>query len=209
MKLDFDKNRPMSWSQISSFEWNKEEWYAKYVVHSQCTRKFCEVADKEDSQCPVVKTNAEMKFGNLFAKSVEERAPLAPVTIFSKTEFPLTGKFGGINLIGFVDTYEPGKALIDHKTGAKPWTQKRADSHKQLDMYLFMLYLLHGVKPEKIKCAIEWVPTMQQGDFSIDFVRPITVHSFPTKRTTLDILNFGAYIKKIRKDMEQFVNTHP
>ena len=183
------KKRPLSWSSISSFEYEKAQWFDKYILGK------------------VEQPNALMEFGKRFAEANEKRQPLAPVMLHTHCEFKLSGVFGGIPLIGFIDTYEPGKVVIDHKTGSKEWTQKRADDHRQLDMYLFMLYLLYQVDPEQIECAIEWVPTKENNDFTVSIVEPVKVHRFNTKRTRVDILNFGAYIKKVYKEMEDYSRT--
>ncbi len=183
------EERPMSHSSMESFKWNPQEWYDKYILGK-----------------PTVET-PEMLFGKAFAKSVEERKPLAPVTIYTKTEEPLKVVFSGITLIGFMDTYEPLQAFGDHKTGKKKWDQKRAQEHNQLRMYAFMLYITHKVPPEKLKIFLEWVPTQDNGDFTISFVKPIKVHHFDVKLTMNDITQFGMYLKEIRRQMIDFIKS--
>lgn len=189
MKVEFHDwlKRPLSWSSISSWEYSREQWYDKYIL------------GKKDAG------SVAMAFGKKFAKSVEDRKPIAPVTIYEHVEFELKGIFGGIPLIGYIDTYQTGSHLIDHKTGAKPWDKKRADGHMQLTMYLFMLYLLHKVKPEDVQCAIEWIQTVENQDFTIGFVQPIKVHHFKTKRTTRDILKFGVHIREVHAEMQEYI----
>jgi len=179
------KDRPLSWSAISSFYYNPEDWYDKYILNIKG------------------KTTPEMEFGKLFAKSCEERKPLAPVTLYSITEHPLKVDFGGIPLIGYLDTYEPVKAFIDHKTGAKKWDSKRANEHGQLKMYSLMLYLLYKVKPEDLQVGIEWVQT-QKKDNIVTLVEPIIVHRFDVKITMADILKFGNYIKVTVDKMQRY-----
>lgn len=186
----FDRKRPLSWTAISSFEYDPEQWYDKYVL----------------LKAPPV--SKEMHFGKLFADSCEAGKPLAPVTLYSRVEYELKATFNGVPLIGFIDTYEPHVKLGEFKTGKKAWDQKRADGHGQIDMYLLMLYIIHKVKPEEIHCQIQWIPTKEDGDFSISFVDPGKVHTFVTKRTMTDVLRFGQRINESIKAMEQYCLNH-
>ena len=186
---DFFIGRPLSWSAISSFEYNQDQWYRRYILNEKTPE------------------SAEMKFGKLLATSIEEGKPLAPVTILSKVEYPLATMFNGIKLVGYIDTYEPHKALGEFKSGKAAWTQERADQHGQIDMYLLQLYIMHKVKPEKVKCFLQWVPTQANGDFTITFTTtPPTVHTFKTKRTMSDILKFAARINIVTEQMIKYAN---
>lgn len=185
-----DLARPLSWSAISSFEWDKEQWYAKYVLKQE--------------QPP----SREMLFGKKFADSVEAGKPLAPVTVYSIVEQKLECQFAGISLLGFMDTYEPKFKVREYKSGKNAWTQEKVDNHGQITMYLLMLYIIHGTRPEQIKCHLDWIPTYETGDFQIDFVRPIRIHTFTTKRTMRDILVFGQRIKRTYKEMQAFAENH-
>lgn len=189
---EFLKNRPLSWSALSSFEYDPEQWYQNYFL-----------GKKPDP-------SKEMQFGSRFAKSCENREPLAPVTMLCKMEQPFKIVFNQIPLIGFADSFceNSKKGFIEYKTGKKAWTQERADGHGQITMYALMNYVTNKVTPEECTFVLEWIPTIERGDFTIDFVRPIKVHSFNTKRTTSDILHFGARINKTIKEMEIYVRNH-
>lgn len=178
-----DKNRPISWSNISLFEYDKNLWYKKYVLGEEQP------------------TNKEMKFGKMIADSMQTDSPIVPFVKYSNVEFELKGKFGDIPLIGFIDTYEPHKKLREYKTGKRLWDQKRADTHKQIDMYLFMIFLLYGVKPEDIEIYLDWAETVENGDFTISLKEPVEIKSFKIEKTTDDILKFGVYLNKIYKEM--------
>lgn len=180
------KTRPLSWSQINTFYYDPEKWYDKYILG-------------KDSEPP----SPEMEFGKVFAKSCEDRKPLAPVTLYSEVEFPLEVNLGDIPLVGYMDTYEPNKAFIDHKTGKKEWTQKRVNEHGQLKMYALMLYLMYKIKPEDLKISLEWIPTKNDNGI-VTLVEPIKVHHFDVKITMADILKFGTYIKKTVQQMESY-----
>lgn len=198
IKRKFDKTRALSWSAISSFEYDPEQWYRKYVLGQP---------DPE---------TVEMRFGKEFAKSIEDGTcdkkygmRLLPL-LAKRKEYAFKVQFGDMQLIGFADAFdEVNKTRLDEvKTGKKPWDQARANGHGQIDMYLLMNYITHRIKPEDVKCSIVWVPTQEMGDFSIDFVRPIKPRQFPTKRTMQDILRFGARIKSTVKQMEKYAADH-
>lgn len=192
MKPIFNKTRALSWSALASFAYNREEWFKRYVL-------------KEPS-----KETPEMLFGKVFAKSCEDRKPLAPVTLLSKMEHKFEVVFNKIPLIGYADTFNDitKDATGEFKTGKKKWEQKRCDEHGQITMYALMNYITNKIDPSKCDFFLEWIPTCDMGDFTIDFVRPIKVHHFKTKRTMNDILQFGVYINKVYKEMEEYTQNH-
>lgn len=219
MKPTFNKKRPLSWSSLSSFEYDAEEWYVKYCIHGDCRREtddeeaFCVVAGCADPDCPVVKTTKEMMFGKYFALSIEDgTCSISELMekLKGKKEHPFKVKFDGIELVGYADDFDDKnfKTLNEVKTGKKKWDQKRADEHKQIDMYLLMNYLINKIPPEKVKCFLHWLPTQDNGDFSITFIEPVKVHTFETKRDMIQILKFGAEIKKTRAAMEAYCLAH-
>lgn len=192
----------MSWSQISSFEYDPEDWYRKYVL------------GMKDKPTP------ELLFGKAFADSCEIRKPLAPVKMLSKMEQPFEVEFDKIKLIGYLDTFDDVtfRDIGEYKSGVKKWDQKRADQHGQITMYALMNYLQNKIRPEECTFFLQWIPTQkiprENGDFSgfdydIDFLYPIEVRTFHTKRTMRDILEFGNRIKNVRKQMEAYALAHP
>lgn len=191
-KKTFDKTRSLSWSAISSFMYDKEQWYRKYVLGQP------DPASKE------------MIFGKLFADSCENGEPLAPVTILCEVEKKFEIVFNKIPMIGYADTYckKTKKVIGEYKTGKKAWDQKRVDDHGQITLYALFNYITYKVKPEDCEFFLEWIPTEEHGDFSINFKKPIKVHHFKTKRTMQDILNFGMTINRIYKEMENYCENH-
>lgn len=201
----FDKKRPLSWSAISSFEYDPEQWYKRYVL------KLDEPA------------SPEMQFGKVMGEKLANDAKFMPhVPRGTIYEYELKTKFGKIPLIGYIDSYSPcsyceanedhtvceKSFLEEYKTGKKAWDQKRADEHGQITMYLLMLYLMHGVNPEDIQCRIHWLPTKDNNDFTIGFVDPGSCLTFPTKRSMVEVLTFGKRINKVYKLMEEYCKNH-
>lgn len=189
---EFLKKRPLSWSAMSSFEYDPEQWYQNYYLGNKTP------------------PTPEMMFGSIFAKSCEARKPLAPVTLLSKMEQPFKVMFGKIPLVGYADTFDHKfkKKIGEYKTGVKPWDQKRANNHGQIKMYALMNFITSKIKPEHCKFFLEWVPTKQMGNYTIDFVRPIKVHHFDIKVTMADIIKFGQYINSTVENMQRFVDNH-
>lgn len=204
MKPTFDHDRPLSWSAISSFEYDKEQWYRKYVLKM-----------KE-------RPNAEMLFG----KKVGERLAKEPDFLPCVPRLPVfEHKFetflDDIPLIGYADSFDAlsGTRLKEYKTGVKAWDQKRADAHGQVDMYLLMHLILEKIRPEDVETDVIWLPTQKKecenGDFSkfdygIEFVPDIEsrIMIFRTKRTMVDILKFGERIRKTHVAMEKYCEDH-
>lgn len=195
---DFLQTRPLSWSAISKFEYDPEEWFRKYILGEKTIETI------------------EMKFGKAFASAIEDGKPLAPVTIIhgpeavpgKNVEYPFKVVLRGIPLVGYADTFDDRKCkrLGEFKTGKKAWDQKRVDEHGQITMYLLMNFIQNKVPPEEVSCFLEWIPTTDTGDFNITFLEPVTVHPFETKRTMADIINFGKRIESTIDAMQAFVD---
>lgn len=194
-KPTFDKTRPLSWSAISSFLYDPEQWYRKYVL-----------GEKEPP-------SKEMTFGSVVGKKLENDKTFLPVVErLSKMEHAFKVKFGDIPLVGYADSFcdQTFRKLREYKTGKKEWTQKRADEHGQIDMYLLSNYIQHKIPPEEVDVEIVWMPTIERGDFSIEFVDNIEkkIKVFKTKRTMRDVLNFGMKINRIYKEMDEYAKNH-
>lgn len=190
-KPTFDRQRPLSWSAISSFEYDSEQWYRKYVL---------------GQQDPATK---EMIFGSEIGRRLSvDQSFMTCVPRLPIFEYELRATFGKIPLIGFIDSYNEHTDLMEYKTGKKAWTQKRADDHGQIDMYLLMLNIMHKVKPHDIYCRIVWIPTQENGDFSISMINPDKVHVFETHRSMADILRFGMRINETYNKMVEYCKNH-
>jgi hypothetical protein len=187
----FNNQRPLSWSAISSWNYSKEDWAKKYI----------------DGEAP--KSSKEMDWGKKIGKLLEtDPAYLPQVPRHSKMEHKFSVNLSGIPLVGYADSFcdKSHKKLLEFKTGKKVWDQKRADEHGQITMYCLMNYITSKIKPEDMDIALVWLPTQDNGDFSISFVEPIEDHIkiFKTKRTMTDIVKFASEIKRIYKEMELY-----
>ena len=193
---EFLKKRPLSWSAISSFEYDPEQWYKRYILGEKTPE------------------NAEMKFGKFIGEKIATDPTFMPfVPRLGKHEHELRVMFGKIALIGFMDDFcaVSRKKMYELKTGVKEWDQKRVDEHGQITLYNLLHYITEKVKPEDMENTLIWLPTKrtENGNFEvkIEFVEPIekTMKIFKTKRTMADILQFGARINRIVGEMNKYV----
>lgn len=186
-KPPFPYDRPLSHSQLSSFKWNKRQWYDHYVLG-----------------IPTVVT-PELEFGSMVDKKIQDDPTYLPEIVrLPHLQYELKCEFNGMPLIGFPDalclkTFN----LRDYKTGRKAWDKKRADETAQLSMYLFMIHLIHGINPQKFKCFIDWMPTHYK-DGELCFIEPLKIKTFQTKRSMADILRFGNDLLETRKAMIKY-----
>lgn len=182
--------RPMSWSQISSWEWGSYQWFEKYIL------------DK-----PIEETVA-LKFGKEFATAVEHNKHTVPLTVYKKNEYEIRGTYDGIPYVGILDSWNPEtKELAEYKTGVKKWDAKRVSGHRQLTFYAMLLYLFEGIKPEEVKMILQHVPTEVKSDFTYNFVDENKVLTFETSRTMLDVLELMKDIKVARVMMEKYARS--
>jgi hypothetical protein len=191
---EFFQTRPCSWSCISSFHYNKEEWYETYI---------------EGKKKPQTK---EMIFGSMVGKKLETDPTFLPqIERLSKMEHPFNFVFNGIKMTGYADSFcnITNKKLREYKSGKKEWDQKRVDEHGQLTLYTMGNYITTKVLPEDVDIALYWMPTQENGDFSISFVEPIEEHikMFKTKRTMNDLINFGRFINTTVEEMDKYVES--
>lgn len=192
MKLNFD-TRPLSWSAISSFEYDPEQWYKKYILNE------------------ILPKSKEMEFGSCIGKKIETDPAFMPfVPRHCKMEHPFTVVFSGIKMVGYADSFctKTHKKLIEMKTGKKAWDQKRANEHGQITLYALFNFITNKIKPEDTEFDLVWLPTQENGSFEINFVEPIekTMMIFRTKRSMTDILRFGQRITNTVKEMQLYVD---
>ena len=184
------KERDVSWSQLSSWMYSKDQWANKYIF------------DKEEP------ANQAMLFGNVVGDTLGLEHSMVPSLnphLIGTKEFELRVPMNGHNLVGFCDHFcLDFNVLNENKTSQKSdrWTQKLVDLHDQITMYNLMLYLKHKIKPEQVKNFLNFIPVFESGDFKLRVEDKF--HRFETKRSLKQCLMFGATIGKILKDMEAY-----
>lgn len=182
--------RPLSYSQLSSFEYSPKEWYKRYVLLQPDP------------------PNAAMLFGSKVGDSIGTSESLVPtLNPPGDKEYELRANIGKIKMVGFCDHYcTETKVLNENKTTDKPdkWHQKSVDAHGQMTMYALLLYLQDKVKPEDVTMFLNYIPVTIGGDFQYRLPEPPTYTALPTKRTTTDVLRYVGYIEETVKAMEKY-----
>ncbi len=193
IKPTMNPARALSWSAISSFEYDPEQWYRKYVLNE------------------ATPSNPAMEFGNVVGERLRTDPTFLPtVPRYKQFEKKLEGKIGNILLVGYLDTFCPDtKYFHEYKTSsnAKRWTKKTAQEHGQMLFYRLLIWLNYEIPPENIKASLHYIPVEEGADFAMR-VSKTPPQSFETSHTTMDILKFGAYIKDVYKRMLQYAEDH-
>lgn len=186
--------RPLSWSAVSSFEYDPEQWFQTYIKGIRQQSK-------------------EMDFGSMVDKRLQEDAAFLPgVERYPILQHEMKAVLDKkIPLVGYADGFDRlGYRLKDDKTGKKAWDKKRADETGQLTFYCLLLWLTEKIKPENMQLAISWLPTKEMGDFTITFRDdPVVPFIFPTHRTMQDIIAFTTRIKRTVLAMQEYAKNHP
>ncbi len=193
--VDLIKNwlkRDVSYSQLSSWDYDKDQWFNKYVMGI------------EEPPSPA------MTFGNTVGDTLGLPHSMVPQLreVPGIKEYKMRVKMGNMFLVGYADHHCPETLFLnENKTSqnTKKWDQKSVDEHKQLDMYALLLFLQDNVKPEDLKMRLNYIPVIQGGDFLLSLPNPVECYHFETSRTTRDITKYSAYIQQTRADQLAYV----
>lgn len=197
---EYLKKRPLSYSAFNSFcdpDWgNPEKWYETYILGKR-------------------QSSPELIFGSKIDRRIQDDLTFLPfLPRYTHMQLKMNVVIGkNIPLIGIPDgvNINPVKVLADFKTGVQKWDQKRADKSKQLTWYLLLLWMSRKLKPEDFTCRIHWLPTKKIENGNFDTIIDLDgdkFHTFETKRTMVDLLELIAEIKKVVKEMEEYVRNH-
>lgn len=189
--LDRFIKRPLSYSQLSTWEYSKEEWYRRYIIGQP------------------FKSNGAMNAGTLIGDSIGTDKSLIPaLQPPGIKEFRLEARIDDIYIIGYADHYCPEtKVLHENKTSTnrKKWTQGAVDRHKQIDMYCLMLALTHDTKPEDVEIYLNYIPVIEGQDMKYYLPDPVEYRQFRTYRTTEQVMAFADEIQKTVEDMHRYI----
>ncbi len=191
-----DPLRAVSWSMLSSFKWNPDQWWRKYVA----------------GELPEL--TKELIFGSMIDKKIQEDKKFLPKVVrYPVLQHAMKAEFNGIPLVGVTDAFRLKKPSIrDYKTGRVPWTQKRADETGQLTMYCLLAYLTEKIKPEDVSLFIDWLPThIKDGEivFREEDHRKLVPVTFETRRSMKDMLEFGQFIMDTYAAMLEYCKHRP
>ena len=179
--------RPLSYSQLSAWEYNKDEWYERYILNKRTP------------------ANSAMRAGTIIGDSIGTDKSLVPLlTPPGVKEYELRASLGDIHIVGYCDHYCPlTHTLHENKTSTnrKKWNQKSVDEHKQLDMYALMLFLTHDVLPNDLTIYLNYIPVIEGADMRYYLPDPVEFYQYPTRRTDEHLVNMTRYIENTVEDM--------
>lgn len=109
---------------------------------------------------------------------------------------------GEVDLLGKIDSFNPSPLkFLEYKTGRVPWTQRRAEGHKQLDHYAAMIWLQKKRIPE---ISLIWAQTDFKESGELDLTGKIK--TFKVKKTLGDILEYLALVSRVAHEIEEAYN---
>lgn len=141
-----------SWSQINLWRRARDQYRLKYFY---------------GQNLPFQET-PETLFGKEIAKKLEENhESLAHVPRYSKMEYKIFANIGGVNVLGYLDSFDPEKKqFIEYKTGhvrfdgKAPWSQFEVEKHDQLVLYSLLVEV--SEKKVKNKADLIWLETVKK-----------------------------------------------
>ena len=187
--------RPISWSSISQWEYDKRIWARKYLDGIT------------EPATPAM----------LFGKQVGEAIASNPLFLpklprGSVFEYEARATIGKVSLLGFLDSFSPNEPTVyEYKTSQKDttWSQKKCDNFGQISMYVLLLYLQDKIHPKDLIIKLSAIPVRSKNDFSMEINNDLPIQTFETKRTMSDILRFSKYILEVVSDMKEFAKSYP
>lgn len=181
----------LSWSSINCWEYDREEWYLRYVFGERS------------------KSNPAMDAGRIIGERLAtdpDYLPQVPRPEIYEQE--LRGRLGGIDLVGHLDGWSPSVPEIkEYKTtqNINRWTQEKVNEWGQITFYCLLVWLNFKIIPEKLKLSLTAIFLEEDGGFGLDPTGIIKV--FPTTRSMKDLLVFGAYLQKTFIEMQAFIKS--
>lgn len=183
--------RPLSYSQLSSFAWSKEDWYNNYILRKPRG------------------TSTAMETGNIIGDSIGTENSLVPeLKPPGIKEYPLTAKLGDIYMVGYADHWCPNTLELNENktsTNEKKWTRGSVNKHGQLTLYALLLFLKHNIAPEDIKMYLNYIRVIEGADMRYYLPNPVEFKRFETKRTTADVEEYVKYIHQTVDEMNPYI----
>lgn len=191
MKKRF-QTRPLSWSQISSFQYSPDQWYTSYIL-----------GKREPANSLML---AGSRIGDAIGTDTNPVTGLEPV---GDKEYALKVEIDGIKMVGYADHFCPDTLVLnENKCSDKKgrWTQSKVDKHGQIDMYLLMLMHQDGIKPEDVECWLNFILLDHVG-VGYNVHNPPVFKRFKTARTTEQVSQFLDDVKQTIELMQQYIES--
>lgn len=142
-------------------------------------------------------SSPELRFGKRIADLLEHKdASMSHIEQYSVPEQPLNVTIDGVPVLGFIDSFDPVRQrFLEYKTGKQPWTQKRVDNHKQLDLYSLCIQELFNSVTDL--CHLIW---MQTENVEVKSVGLITHEDSHSIQLTGKVETFARVITQDERD---------
>lgn len=187
-KLITPKNY-LSYSQIDMWLRNREKYKRKYFFGEN-------VDDVNDYMVFGKKTAHAIETGEATGDELFDMAvSLIPKydIIEHEIRVPLVTPYGEIDLLGKLDTFCPTTLKFrEYKTGKSVWTQRRADTHKQLYHYQTMIWLQNKKLSPEIH--LDWFET-DKTESGVTFTGK--VKSFRVKIGLAEVLSYMTLVGQV------------
>lgn len=151
--------KPCSWSEISLWEQDEQEWHRRYVLGikppptkaMQLGTDIHSIIAAEDKNVLFEQYATRLHAGELriINKILENWVTVCPLQGKYEVKLEATLSPGSgtdeIPIAGYIDFLPDDESAIwEIKTGSSIWTKKRAEEHGQLAFYSLMYFLRHG-----------------------------------------------------------------
>lgn len=178
----------LSWSQLSLWEKNREDYRRVYMDGVQ-------------------NESMAMTLGSHMSKALEDGHGIDDPIIqqglllfprLKKSEFEIKAKCNVCPLLGKIDAFDPkSKNFREYKTGKYPWSQGRVNEHGQITFYCYLIWLKYKKIPQVI--YLDWLNTDEK---SKDYGR---IRSFATVRSMADLIKMHGRIQRAWNGINQMV----
>lgn len=224
IKPVFNRGRKHSWSEMSSFYYDKEQWWTKYCLHGPCTRAkddsppFCVITRKCDPECPQITTSIQMLFGNYIGNKIATDPTFLPEVpryeIFEQ-EFTAVIPGSDIQITGFLDSFRVSPvSMREYKTSSNPkkWTYKSASNHGQMKFYklLIALNMPLSFDPGQIFSTLTYIPVKMVGNlkgFHMELSNE-PIQTWEVRHTAHEVWDFANEILETMDAMEAYAIAH-
>lgn len=183
----------LSWTQLTLWEKNQKEYERIYFYGGEHRRsKYMdfgsEVADDAEN-------------GTSERESVKALNVILPTykIVEHKIDTEVKTDKGILRLHGRLDTYEPIR-FRERKTGTVKWTQRKVDTHGQIDYYYMLVYLSEGKLPTE--AYLDWAETKVDEETGRVYLTG-RHQSYSAERTLTDVLRMINRAKKAALEIQE------
>ena len=169
-KKDINGNSYLSYSQITLFKKDKDEYIRRYILKEPfIPNKYTDFGSK------VGKALEENNFSNF---SNVEQGVLNSVTRLDQFERKVTLNYDGFYILGFIDTNSLDlNSLIDYKTGGRgKEKQYSQNDYDQLCLYALSLRQETGITPQKAEVIFIRRSDADRDNLKVARVKPIVIN---------------------------------